>query len=561
MRKDLPKFSLARVRLDAATRWIPLLVLTPLLVFLDRPLAIDDTLFVKAADQILRDPARPLNAIVDWYGNGPRYLWVIAKNPPGLSYWLAAAERLGGAREIVWHLSLLPFAVAAAIAGVQLARRFAGASPWATAVWLASPAFMVSASTLMPDVPALALSLWGTVLYLDGVDGNRAGRRNLGAFVAGLAVAVKYTAVVSIAALVLYSLLHRRGRDVIRPVVDLWPATVPLLAWTALGLATYGHVHFVDSLTVVGGPLVARAGWFSERGIALATFVAGAGVFPIVFLVAASRERAGRALFVVSVLVGVVAGIGANVIWPRRPGYVPFAVGVLAAVGACALFTAAREAWRDEESNDRRDTVFLVGWMALHTLFAWFWSWTIAARFILPVFPPLALLLARALRRHLGPDARQQTDRLLAATTLLTAGVAFIVLHADALPGEIHRAILPAVAEQAAAAGQQAHFVGGWGFYYYAERAGMRRLDQRAPASRAGDLIVEPYYTANNDLPKPLASRLQLVTDIAGPAPPLGVHTMNSWVGAGFYSSIFGPLPFAVGDGPAEGVRVWRQIE
>jgi hypothetical protein len=458
-------------------------------------------------------------------------------------------------------VSLLPFAVAAAFAGIALARRFADESPWAAAVWLASPAFIVSASTLMPDVPALALSLWGTILYIDGVDTDRPGRRSAGAFVAGLAVVVKYTAVVNLGALVFYAVLHRRGRQAIRSVIDLWPAALPLAGWSALGFATYGHVHFVDSLTVVGGPLVARSDWLAERGIGLATFVAAAGVFPIAFVDVAWRTRAGRIVLAIAAVLGVLAGAASTVIWPRRPAYVAFTVCVLAALGACALMTAVIEAWREQDPARRRDAMFLVGWMVLHTLFAWFWSWTIAARFILPVFPPLALLLARSLRRAAGAERRREAERVLAMTAVATIAVAVIVLRADALPGEIHRSIVPAIATQAAADGRQAYFVGGWGFYYYAERAGMRRLDLRAPASRRGDLIVEPYYVANNEIPAELEKRTHVVGDIAGPAPPFFLHTMNSWVGAAFYSTIFGPLPFAVGDRPAEGVRVRLQTE
>ena len=57
----------------------------------------------------------------------------------------------------------------------------------------------------------------------------------------------------------------------------------------------------------------------------------------------------------------------------------------------------------------------------------------------------------------------------------------------------------------------------------------------------------------------PLPEMMQLV-GLKVPVPPLQLHTMNAWVGAGFYSTIFGPLPFSVGERPVEGVRLWRVV-
>src|SRR6266513_6303063 len=48
---------------DLPTRWGPLLVLTPLVLVLGRSIAIDDTLFLGAAEQILKDPWRPFDAV------------------------------------------------------------------------------------------------------------------------------------------------------------------------------------------------------------------------------------------------------------------------------------------------------------------------------------------------------------------------------------------------------------------------------------------------------------------------------------------------------------------
>src|SRR6266513_4259686 len=104
---------------DLPTRWGPLLVLTPLVLVLGRSIAIDDTLFLGAAEQILKDPWRPFDAVTP-SGTTPLPLWIALKNPPGLAYWLAAGLAVAGRDEWWLHLMLLPFALAAALAGVRL---------------------------------------------------------------------------------------------------------------------------------------------------------------------------------------------------------------------------------------------------------------------------------------------------------------------------------------------------------------------------------------------------------------------------------------------------------
>ena len=525
--------------------WPPVLALTPLLFFLGRPVSIDDTLYLRAAEQILRDPWHPFDAAIAWFTT-PTSLWVASKNPPGLAYWLAGVQALGGSDERWLHLSMLPFAIAAALAGGRLGRRFAGGSGWVTAVWVASPAFVVSASTLMADVAALAFSLWGVALWVEGADAGRGGARRLGALVAGIALFLKYTSVLVLPVLALYVLLLVPAPRRARALLDLWPSLAPSAAWAALGMATHGQVHFIDSLWVIDASRrLSFLGWFLEHGIALLTAVAGAGIFPALFLVPAIRESAGRWLAVLAVALGIGAGLASRSIWSAVSPWAAVAVTVLVMLGAAALLTAGRQVLRGE-----RDQVFLAAWVGLHVAFIWFWSWTVAVRFVLPVLPPLALLLARAL----GPHRR----RLLAAATAGAISVSSVVLPADAFPGEFLRGVISALAQEAQARGQRVYFVGAGGFQYYAERAGMQWLDPHDRTARAGDLILQPHYVANSILPPSFKPRIEKAAFMAAPVPPLRLHTMHPLVGAGFYASSWGPLPFMISNQSAAGATVWR---
>jgi hypothetical protein len=532
---------------------VPFVALIPLLFVLDRPVMIDDTLFLAASRQIARAPLRPYDFPINWYGWVEPF-WDVFKNPPLLAYWLAVTEGLVGTRESVLHAAMLPFTVGATCAGVRLARRFAGDSPWTTATWVAAPAFLVSAATLMADVPALALSLWGVVLWVEGVDADLRGRRRLGALLAGLAVIMKYTAVIGVAVLVVYAVALRdrtaRGtRNAWRPLADVWVASLPLFAWGLVTLGTTGRVHFVEALSVGGGGLDPNPGWMAHRAIAILTFMGGTAVFPL--LAAAPALRRSRWIgALAAVAFGIAAALATPEVWPARalqPGSLVL-VGVLATVGAAALLGAAHEAVRD------RTSAFLGIWLALHIVYLWLWSWTLAARFVLPAIVPLALLLARARDRDRG----RRDDALFAGGAVVALVTAVVVLIADGVPGLLYRDAVPAIAAQAQREGRSAFFTGSWGFHHYAQRAGLVRLDTRAPAVRGGDLVLQPYYAANNALPDDLERRLRRLDDIVVPPPPLHVHTMNINVGAALHSSAFGPLPFFPSRMPAEGIRIWE---
>lgn len=533
----MPSWSRARA-------YAPLILLLPVLTALDRPVMIDDTLFLKAATQILRDPLRPYDFIVNWYG-WPELFWDVFKNPPVEAYWLAAARLLGARTEIALHLAVLPFALLAVLGGVRLARRFVDDSAWATAVWVASPAFLVATATLMADVAALACSVWGLALWIEGTDRDLQRLRRLGALLAGMAVIVKYTAILGVAGVMLYSLL---GRERGRRLDDLWVASLPAFGWGLLTLGTMERVHMVDALVVAGGGFTPNPGWFGHRPVATLTFVAGTGVAVALLAIASLRTRRDVPFVAGALVAGTIAALIAPSVWSPRAvaSGARIMVGILSAAGALVLAQAAREATRD------RDGRFLALWAALHVAYLCLWSWTVASRFVLPLLVPVALLLVRAVARERPVLAR----RVVVGAIIVSSLVGMAVLRADSFPGELYRRALPDIASQARAEGRRAYFVGAWGFQYYAERLGFERLDTRSPV-RPGDLIVQPYYAANNRLPFTVANRVRQGADIPAPAPPFDLHTMNLNVGAGFHASAFGPLPYVRAHLPAEGIKVW----
>jgi len=92
-------------------------------------------------------------------------------------------------------------------------------------------------------------------------------------------------------------------------------------------------------------------------------------------------------------------------------------------------------------------------------------------------------------------------------------------------------------------------FEGPWGFQYYMGQNGSRPIDIRHPGVRPGDSTAIP---SNNiqlvDIPATtIASWEEFELDPGGWA-----STVDSQLGAGFYSSYWGPLPFVIGRARSE---------
>ncbi len=96
-------------------------------------------------------------------------------------------------------------------------------------------------------------------------------------------------------------------------------------------------------------------------------------------------------------------------------------------------------------------------------------------------------------------------------------------------------------------------FQGHWGFQYYMELLGARALDFSNATLNSGDFLAIPY---NNTNIQAVSSEQMIRRLMIEQMPNRLLGTMNQNAGAGFYSDIWGPLPFAVGPMAPERVEV-----
>ncbi|MFP6582797.1 MAG: glycosyltransferase family 39 protein, partial [Candidatus Hydrogenedentota bacterium] len=150
------------------TASLPVLMLLP---FLDKAFHIDDTVYLRVAQQIQHHP-------FDFFGfdmnRGTQSVPVslFNKNPPLFSYFLVPFGMLFGWNEWAMHgAQLIPTAFAA-VGILRLAERMCATPLLASLIAVLTPAFLVSTSVVMCEPLMLALYVWSIVFWIDGTEKN-----------------------------------------------------------------------------------------------------------------------------------------------------------------------------------------------------------------------------------------------------------------------------------------------------------------------------------------------------------------------------------------------------
>jgi hypothetical protein len=183
-------------------------------------------------------------------------------------------------------------------------------------------------------------------------------------------------------------------------------------------------------------------------------------------------------------------------------------------------------------------------------VFAALVNWTINGRSILPMVPAVAILVVRRLDRE-HPVRPKFTAVYFAAGVVMT----LLVTWADCVQAQAVREVAAQTSAKFGRTSEPFWFQGHWGFQYYMQELGALPVDFKSSPVKPGDSVAIP--SNNTNLIPPPESKSILLDTLS--AEGFGcLSTMDQSTGAGFYSSVWGPLPFAFGHVPPEYVRVYE---
>jgi 4-amino-4-deoxy-L-arabinose transferase-like glycosyltransferase len=535
-----------------------LLSLICLLPFSDKAFHMDDPLFIRAAQQIIKHPFDPYGFPIVWYAH-QLPMSRVNQNPPLASYYAALLGLVAGWSERALHLGFILPALVVILGTYRLARRFTKKPFLAAAATLLAPGFFVSATGVMCDTMMLALWILAVIFWMEGLDEPV---KPIALAVSSLLIAAcaltKYFGVSLIPLLLAYSVIQKRR---IGSWVGFLLIPVFLLGAYELGThALYGRGLLSDGLFYTAG--TRKSDW---EGISLFGHVlvglafAGGCTLPaltfVPFLWSRKQILAGGVL-------GMLLGFSLFNGWVNldttrtRSDWIVFhwalvnsELLVCIAGGVAVWALAVADFWKRRSAA----SVLLLLWVVGTFCYAILVNWVVNARSLLALIPAAAILIARRFDEIQISSARWR--RLAFVAPLVVSGaVSLGVASGDMKLANSSRKMANYIHQKTLSESGAVEFQGHWGFQYYMESFGARPLEQGEYGSHPGDLIVFPV---NNTNVFELSEKtiVQSVTDLEVHS---WVATMSPQLGAGFYSSIWGPLPFAIGRVPNERYYILR---
>lgn len=538
-----------RRRVEAHPKWsLALITVCVLLPFLGKPFNIDDPLFIWIARQIHVHPADPYGFNVEW-GWHAFPMYDVTENPPLVCYYVALAAGVVGWSEIALHFAFLLAPLAVILGTYRLARRFCTSPMTAALATLFTPALLASSTTVMCDVPMLAFWIWAVAFWIEGLEENDFGKLFGAACLVALAQLSKYFGVCLVPLLAAYGILMKRRASwsmsfLLIPIIvfclyqmvmhrryDLYPLFGAIdyslarentpFAFGSSCLIGLGFTGGCMAVVLFFAPLLWR-----KRGASISAFAAFAGCAFVLARAYLEKYRFLQGHLRVSAEIQLA-------LW--------------AAAGVLALALAA------EDLLARRDakSLLLALWVGGTFVFAAYLNWSINARSVLPMAPAIGILIARRLERNFpGPSFPVSRVGLCLATS---AAFSLVIAEADCLTALAIRQNARAVGATYAKT-RQLWFQGHWGFQFYMQQFGARPLDFKNDSLKPGDLVAIP--SNNTNLLPPGPGKADLLEIYSEPGPP-ALATLSETLGASFYSSALGPLPFAFGPVPPEIVSIY----
>ncbi len=535
---------------------IAALVLLPLLPFLSSAISIDAPVFVAVARRITLAPLDPFGFQMIWDPTSPDVA-AMNRNPPLLSYWLAPWMAWLGESDLLLHALVLPFPLVAALAFHGIARRLCGEGLAPTALLATTPAFLVLATSLLLDVPALAFQLLAVHAFLRGAEGQESpGWQWAAGLAAAAAGLTKYVALATLPLLAAGCVLFQ-PRSAARALRVLAP---PLALWTLWGAWTadlYGAPHFFGSTDVVLDR-GREAGEFWNQVVSAPVYGGAALVFPIALWAARlGRGRRGAELAVVAVLLGTAA------VYTVLPGGEPprrspleVEEAVLAALGFAGALALWVECLRPPRGGALPEDRFLGLWLAGFLVWSLFLNWHVNAGDALLAAPPLLLILFR--RTELRPGRRFVA--ICAAAQLV---LSLLLASADAIQANFYRSAARRIAAEIGAQSGARWHVGHWGFQHYLAKEGFQPIlppQYGRSELHEGDWVASARNVSQLDVSRDM-SRYGLREVWTWTAQsPIPLRTTNADASAGFYSHHAGYVPFAWSTLPVDEVALGRVV-
>jgi len=561
----------------------------PLLPFLGKAFHIDDYSYLRAARHIsgvqpFASPAihvdmpdepdsalprwlRPYDFPINWRGNYEP-AWRMMNKPPLIPYYLALGVKLFGEHERPLHAMFLIFPLVAGVALYSIARRTVRHPLWPTLAFLACPAALVGSTSLMVDNPSFALYLSAVAVFLSAAERRSGARFCVAGVLAGLAVWANYVCLSLLPLLTVYLIVKRR-RLTASLAYLLIPAGMFAL-WCVQGWLAHGTPDILAALghRADSGEML----YFLPALIATLTFIGGCAPSLLVLCLFITRGK-GHAAAAGGCAAGValLLAVASYHLTPSHHPVPPLGI-VLGAVFAFASASALYATGRYARSGWSAECLLLLLWIAGIAAFLLFYNWTVAARFVLFLVPPVLLIAHRCLEDWVRRSGVQRAVAI--AGVALSLALSMALARADTRWANAQRRAARDISTELRlqAPPRNIWFTCHWGLQYYFERMRLVACDMRwftDGTVQPGTFVIVASVSTGRDIPPALKcgsttgrGERRLCAELEGPPRQykagLTFQLNNPLCGAGFYTHKYGPLPYTASSVPQEFYAIYR---
>jgi len=521
-----------------------IVTLTCLVPFLNKAFHIDDPLFLWAARHIQSSPFDFYGFKVNWYGH-EMPMFEVMQNPPLVPYYIAIVASLFGWAEVTLHIAFLVPAIAFVIGTYYLAKVFCSTPLVATLVSISTPVFLVSSTSVMCDTMMLSFWVWATFTWIQGIKNNSNINLICAAFLIALCSLTKYYGISLIPLLFIYSLVYKRKLG--QWALFLLIPVLILLTYQWLAYALYGRGLILDAASyALSYP---KAPQFIVKGLEGLLFTGGCFISVLFYSLLLFRART------ISILASSILLFFLYYILSQRPTEFQFIFDdklnwlftiescLFTMAGVVILLIAALDLWRRRDA----DSLLLFLCITGAFIFASFINWNVAGRSVLPMAPVIGVLVFRHIEQKkpvIHYSIIKKTSLILLVPSFL---IALSLSWTDYIWANTNRSEAIEMRQQYAHDSGTLWFQGHWGFQYYMEANGGKAMDYEKTKVNVGDIVVIP---SEHDIISPLNKNLYTLIKIHHVPLVSWISTWSGSIGAGFYSSIIGPLPFVVGPVP-----------
>lgn len=521
------------------------LTVVTLLPFITKPFNIDDPFYLAVAKHITESPLDFYGFEYNWYGTLEPVTY--ANHAPASAYFMALVGAIAGWSEAVMHTAFMIPAIAFVLGTYALANRLCGAPVLASVVAWFGPAVLVSATSVMTDVWMAAFFVWAVALWVRGIDESKLSFLIAAVAAASIAGLMKFFGVTVVGLLAVYAIGRRHP---LKRWVPLLPIPILVLAgYEALTFAMYGQGLVSSTFDFAGeGRGTLETAWY-EWPFSGLTFTGGGLAAAALVMLAGMRKRAwaawGPAFVAATLALGFIEwrgesarGDGNGIDWASA-----IHLGAFVTAGALVLAYAGWQLYRERNAQ----MFLLATWVAGVFVFSTWVNWSVTARTFVPMAPAVAVIAVRA------ATADDKRWKWRYAATAAAACLALFVAWGDFSWSRTVRDTARMFNGAFQDWPNAVYFQGHWGFQYYADPNVMTALDVEQTVLHGGDIIISPM---NNSVSARLPAQLRARSDIVWAGEGRWASTMLGRAGAGFYSNLFGPMPFRIGPAPPEAYYV-----